>query len=738
MKKALLVFVPILISFTFYGQSDADATFLNAWSAKHNSNNQYQRAVLDFSNQALYIEWTNNKIEEKSTQNSYTVSYDNAEQALKISYKYIGDGVHDGTAANDNYDGSVSFGYGYVKKNDSTRNGSTAKFNPFVEMDSIIGSYINMSDPLNRQIRVTYKVKNLSAQDSASFRIDLYDVNDRKTNYNNSSVKRCIKPSSSWQELQFWWSYDSSNDPDNVSGWNEQATGFLDGYSGHWWDIPNGHSDVNVISNQPLVPNGTYPFIVPLDSSYILPKFLVQINGGFHSAPWISGMDAGYLDGEFDIYIKKIEFGDYDNTSASTYTYKSNSTSSFSLSDSVIKTSNVAYSTSVNVNTTSKWTASSNQPWAVLAPTSGTGTGTINIIVTANTADARVAEITVTSNGISKIIQISQDGSGVSQSIVLTAGQLSADLTSLQLNAITNLTITGTIDARDFKVLNSMPFLSNLDLSAVTIVAYLGNDASGNSNELPQSAFLGNGGLTSIKLSSTTTIIGNSCFANCSALQSITIPSSITTIGDSAFVNCSNLTSISIFNQTIKSNLKSVLLPSMLTYIGKSSFENCVKIDSISIPSSVSIIGGKAFSGCVGLSAITVNQQALSIPLSSDVFTGVNKNSCILYVPCGYKNDFKTAVVWGEFKSLIEYGTTSVLASSIGDFKIFPNPASKNFSINVEGKAFIQIVSSNGLLIEEIEVDGKEPIYVDNISKGMYFIKIQTKETVVTKRLIIQ
>ena len=738
MKKALLVFVTILISFTFYGQSDADATFLYAWSAKHNSNNQYQRAVLDFSNQALYTEWTKNKIEEKSTQNSYTVSYDNAEQALKISYKYIGDGLHDGIAANDNYDGSVSFGYGYVKKNDSTRNGSTATFNPFVEIDSIIGSYIDMSDPNIRNMRVMCKVKNLSAQDSASVRIDLYDVNDRKTNYSNSSVKRSIKPSSLWQELEFWWSYDSSSDPDNISGWNEQAVGFSDGYSGHWWDIPNGHSDVNVISSQPLVPNGSSPFIVPLDSSYILPKFLVQINGGFHSAPWISAMDAGSLDGEFDIYIKKIEFGDYNNTSASTFTYNSSSTSSLSLSDSVIKTTNVAYSTSVNVNTSSQWTASSNQPWAVLAPTSGIGTGLINIIVTANTADARVAEITVTSDGISKTIEISQDGSGVSQSIVLSAGQLSTYLTSLQLNTITNLTLSGTMDSRDFNVLNSMPFLSNLDLSAVTIVSYSGNEASGNSNELPQSAFLGNGSLTTIKLSSTTTVIGNSCFANCSALQSITIPSSITTIGDSAFANCSTLTTISIFNQTSKSNFKSVLLPSMLTYIGKSSFENCVQIDSISIPSSVSTIGKKAFSGCVGLSAITVNQQALTIPLSSDVFTGINKNSCVLYVPFGYKNDFKTAVVWGEFKSLIEYGTTSVLASRSCDFKIFPNPTSKNFSINVDGKAFIQIVNANGLLVEEIEVYGKEPVSVDNLSKGMYFIKIQTKDTFVTKRLIVQ
>jgi len=55
------------------------------------------------------------------------------------------------------------------------------------------------------------------------------------------------------------------------------------------------------------------------------------------------------------------------------------------------------------------------------------------------------------------------------------AGTLSTALTPTELLNVTNLTITGIIDARDFKAMrDSMTMLAVLDLSATTIAAYEG------------------------------------------------------------------------------------------------------------------------------------------------------------------------------------------------------------------------------------------------------------------------
>src|ERR1035437_614477 len=166
MKKNILVISLLLLTLSVFSQYyTADNVFMSAWTAKHNTNNVYKRAIIDFSDSNLIVEWNKHKMIQPSTQNIHTLSYDNTEHALKIAYQYIGDGIAD------NYDGAVTMGYGYRRKNDSTTQGSTNVFNPFLENDSIIGSYIDMSDLNNRSIRVTYKVKNLL--DSASIRIDL-------------------------------------------------------------------------------------------------------------------------------------------------------------------------------------------------------------------------------------------------------------------------------------------------------------------------------------------------------------------------------------------------------------------------------------------------------------------------------------------------------------------------------------------------------------------------------------
>ena len=280
----------------------ADKAFINAWSAKHNKNNQYQGVVMDFTDSTIYHEWTKSPELEYSATNVYTPTWDATNKALKIHYKYTG------TGKEDNYSGAVNIGKGITKKNDSLSYNSTSVFNPFLENDSIIAKeYIDMRDTTHRSIAVYCKLVN--NDDSASLRFDIYDVNGRKTNFDNSSAKKGIKPSVGFQKIIYNWCYDSGANSDNVGGWNEDAPTFFDGYSGEFWGVNTGHWSPTATIGLPRVVNGSGAFQIPLESAYMIPKFSFSTNGGGKTDPWVKAMAAGTKDKEFDILIQKVEFG---------------------------------------------------------------------------------------------------------------------------------------------------------------------------------------------------------------------------------------------------------------------------------------------------------------------------------------------------------------------------------------------------------------------------------------------
>ena len=192
---------------------------------------------------------------------------------------------------------------------------------------------------------------------------------------------------------------------------------------------------------------------------------------------------------------------------------------------------------------------------------------------------------------------------------VITPGTLSTLLTSTELSTVTNLTVTGNIDARDFKTMRDKMQLTKLDISKVIIQTYTGNDGSNfdNSvvtvypiNEIPKNA-LGDlyYCLKTIVLPNSITSIGDYAFYGDSMLSgSLIFPSSITNIGIGAFNNCSGLTG-------------SLIFPSTVNRIGQDAFTNCSGLTgSLTIPSSVTTIEFDAFEGCSGL------KGTLNIPSS--------------------------------------------------------------------------------------------------------------------------
>lgn len=184
---------------------------------------------------------------------------------------------------------------------------------------------------------------------------------------------------------------------------------------------------------------------------------------------------------------------------------------------------------------------------------------------------------------------------------VTSAGSLYSLLTANDLKTITNLTLTGKLDARDFLIIrDSLKLVDTLDISGVTIEAYSGPGGTytGNmlgyyfANEIPFRAFASKNKLLSIILPNTITSIDDRAFYSCTALKSIEIPSSVTLLGIEIFYSCTAL-------QTVK-------LPSSITTISNGTFGFCNKLNNVIIPSSVTSIGIRAFDHCKGLTDITI------------------------------------------------------------------------------------------------------------------------------------
>ncbi|WP_197020324.1 MBG domain-containing protein [Prevotella sp. P6B1] len=109
-----------------------------------------------------------------------------------------------------------------------------------------------------------------------------------------------------------------------------------------------------------------------------------------------------------------------------------------------------------------------------------------------------------------------------------------------------------------------------------------------------------------------------------------------------------------------------------VTEIGESAFENNKDLTDVTIPSSITTIGDKSFKGCSNLKSITVY---ITTPISlsgaaargmmtragdSSIFDGVDKATCILYVPEGSVELYKAAPVWCEFQNILAIGSTGI------------------------------------------------------------------------------
>ena len=160
---------------------------------------------------------------------------------------------------------------------------------------------------------------------------------------------------------------------------------------------------------------------------------------------------------------------------------------------------------------------------------------------------------------------------------------------------ITELVLTGTMDARDFNFISEkLNNLTTLDLSQVTIVPYSNSTPVYSTyvnyfgNEIPRTAFFGKP-LTSVVLPANIEGIGYAAFAGCDQLQSVVIPASVTYIEDYAFAG---------------TGLTSIDLPSTVGFMGDGVFSRCTALTSANINSKG--IGCFAFLGDTALAQVAI------------------------------------------------------------------------------------------------------------------------------------
>lgn len=201
-----------------------------------------------------------------------------------------------------------------------------------------------------------------------------------------------------------------------------------------------------------------------------------------------------------------------------------------------------------------------------------------------------------------------------------TAGKLSTVVTD---HSITSLTITGSIDARDFKfIAENLEKLKSLDISGVKIRAYtsspddqlLSINPRHEANALPYCALAGLTSLQTLKLPGNLRAIDYGALAGCTALSNVTIPWLVEKIGDDAFNSCTSLTEVTIGGHVTYlgqrafmhcHNLAAVnFYPNSPLEIGDEAFADCPKLTNMNVGENVTKIGNGAFEGCTSLNVV--------------------------------------------------------------------------------------------------------------------------------------
>ena len=306
---------------------------------------------------------------------------------------------------------------------------------------------------------------------------------------------------------------------------------------------------------------------------------------------------------------------------------------------------------------------------------------------------------------------------------------------------------------------------------------------------IPDYAFFGIASLTAISIGSSVNQIGSYAFANCPALATLTIPNNVNSMGISVFEGCTGLTSASIGSGLsaipnsafLNSGLLEITIPDGITSIGSSAFwgssrletiyfnarncndfistnyhfQNCAalttaivgnnvrripayaflgtNVEIVTIGSDVRDIGNYAFANCTFLEDIT-NWALIPQIINANVFDGVDKRYCTLYVPEASIDEYQNTLVWKDFYM---EPITSVKELLTFDIKVYPNPFIDRVYITDAAGFSLQIINFAGTVVYNQRIESaNETLYLEHLPAGIFIFSFEDKGEVKVLKMV--
>ena len=239
------------------------------------------------------------------------------------------------------------------------------------------------------------------------------------------------------------------------------------------------------------------------------------------------------------------------------------------------------------------------------------------------------------------------------------------------------------------------------------------------------------------------TSIGEYAFEGCTGLTgSLVIPNTVNQLGESAFANCTGFDGTLTLSERLP-NIQnwtfegcrgftgSLVIPSSVRTIGTSAFEDCRGFNgSLTLPEKLASIGSFAFASCESFENVII--LATDPPaLESYPFGGFG--STTLMVPCGCVLVYENSAWHEQFTNIIE-DCTAVAELESQSAKVYPNPTQGRVTIEAEDSRHISIYSLLGEKVFESAATGDVFNYdFSGLEKGLYLIRIETKNEILTK-----
>ncbi|MBD8346528.1 leucine-rich repeat domain-containing protein [Dysgonomonas sp. HGC4] len=178
--------------------------------------------------------------------------------------------------------------------------------------------------------------------------------------------------------------------------------------------------------------------------------------------------------------------------------------------------------------------------------------------------------------------------------------------------------------------------------------------------------------------------------------------------------------------------LGTVDLPPVLETIGASAFSGA-QVTNLFFPDSLSLIGNNGLYNCTKLETL-VSLNPTPPALGANVFTGVDKVACTLYVPTGSVELYQAAAQWKDF--LIEEYKVSLIDNLVfqksTEENLYQVKTGEKFTVDVYANFMSEVRlglfnASNGTFIEDIVSNKSNNRYTcqvsTNLLSGSYLIQ---------------